>query len=72
MIMYRVEPVYSGYHETSLKCPDYEGVLIFQVSLHVNRYFGFITKCPDFGGVLFSSALINQFHCNLIKNFPGS
>jgi len=33
------------------KCPDYQGVLIFQVSLHVNGYFGTITKYPDYGGV---------------------
>ena len=32
--------------------PDYRGVLIFQVSLHVNGYFGTITKCLDYGGVL--------------------
>ena len=38
--------------QASLKCPDYQGVLIFQVSLHVNGYFGTITKCPDYGGVL--------------------
>ena len=24
--------------------PDYQGVLIFQVSLHINGYFGTITK----------------------------
>ena len=46
-----VKPVYSGYLGTSLKCPDYQGVLIFQVSLHVNGYFGTITKCPGYGGV---------------------
>ena len=47
-----VKPVYSGHLGISLKCLDYQGVLIFQVSLHVNGYFGTITKCPDYGGVL--------------------
>ena len=31
-----VEPVYYGHLGTSQKCPDYQGVLIFQVSLHDN------------------------------------
>jgi len=47
-----VKPVYSGHLGTSLKCPDYQGVLIFQVSLHGNGYFGTITKSPDYGSVL--------------------
>ena len=34
-----------------LKSPDYQGILIFQVSLHANGYFRTITKCPDYGGV---------------------
>jgi len=46
-----VKPVYSGHLGTSQKYPDYQGVLIFQVSLHVNGYFGTITKSPDYGGV---------------------
>ena len=46
-----VKPVYSGHLGTSLKCSDYQGVLIFQVSLHVNGYFGTITKSPDYGVV---------------------
>ena len=39
---------------TSQKCPDYQGVLIFQVSLHNNvsfgttaRYVDYAGKCPD-------------------------
>ena len=43
-----VKPVYSGHLETSLKCPDYQGVPIFQVGLHANGYFGTITKCLDY------------------------
>ena len=46
-----VKPVYSGHFGTKLKCPNNQGVLIFQVSLHVNGYFGTITKSPDYGGV---------------------
>jgi len=58
IIIIIVKPVYS---EHSLKCPDYQGVLIFQVSLHANGYLG-ITKCPDYAGV-FSRVLIKRFHC---------
>jgi len=47
-----VKPVYSGHLGTSLKCPVYQGVLIFQVNLHVNGYFWTITRHPDYGGVL--------------------
>ena len=39
-----------GHLGTSLKCPDYQGVLIF-LSLDVNGYFGTITKSPDYRGV---------------------
>ena len=47
-----VEPVCSRQLGTSLKCPDYQGVLILQVNLHVNALcFGTITNCPDYGGV---------------------
>ena len=46
-----MKPVYSGHPGTNLKCPDYQGVLIFQVSLHVNGYFGTITKSPHYGCV---------------------
>ena len=46
-----VKPVYSGHLGTSPKCPDYQGVLIFQVGLHANGYFGTITKCPDYESV---------------------
>ena len=34
------------------KCPDYQGVLIFQVSLCTKGYFGTSTKCVDYAGVL--------------------
>ena len=33
------------------KCPDYQGVLIFQVSLHDNVSFGTTARCVDYGGV---------------------
>ena len=46
-----VEPVYDGHLGTSQKCPDYQGVLIFQVSLHNNVSFGTITRCVDYAGV---------------------
>ena len=34
---YTVEPVYYGHLETIKRCPDYQGVLIFQVS-YIIRY----------------------------------
>ena len=46
-----VEPVYYG-HLTNKKCPDYQGVLIFRVSLYDKAPFGTITKCLDYTGVL--------------------
>ena len=67
--MTTVELVYSGHLGTSLKCPDYQGVLIFQVNLHVNGYFETITKCPDYGGALISSVLINRFQCKPFNTF---
>ena len=51
--MYTVEPMYYGHYGTIQKCPDYQGVLIFQVSLCDNKApFGTITKCVDYTGVL--------------------
>ena len=60
--MHTVEPVYYGNPGTNKKCPDYQGVLIFQVSLYDKATpFGAITKCS-----LLSSVLINSFHCNRV------
>ena len=50
--------VYHGHLRTTHKCPDYQGVLIFQVSLYDKSSFGTVTKSVDYGGVL-----INRFHC---------
>ena len=41
------------------KDENYQGVLIFQVSLHDKNILGTITKCVDCAGVL--NALINMF-----------
>ena len=49
--------MYSGHLGTSLKCPDYQGILIFQVSL---GYFRTITKCPDYGGITIFKGPDNQ------------
>ena len=46
-----VKPVYYRQVGTSHKCPDYQGVLIFQVSLHDNVSFGTTAKCVDYAGV---------------------
>ena len=41
-------------------CPDYQGVLIFQVILYDEVSFGTSTKCIDYAGV--TSVHINRFH----------
>ena len=46
-----VEPVYYGHLGTKQRCPDYQGVLIFQVSLYDKAPFGTIARCPDYAGV---------------------
>ena len=47
-----VEPVYYGHLGTDQKCPDYQGVLIFQVSLYEKAPYGTTTKYVDYTGVL--------------------
>ena len=44
-----VEPVYYGHLGTNQKCPDYQGILIFRVSLYgcVDYRGVLIVKCPD-------------------------
>ena len=37
---------------TNIKCAEYQGVLIFQVSLYDKAPFGTITKILDYAGVL--------------------
>ena len=49
--MYTVEPVYYGHLGTNQRCPDYQGVLIFQVNLYDKAPFGIIARCPDYAGV---------------------
>ena len=46
-----VEPVYYGHLGTNQRCPDYQGVLIFQISLYDKAPFGTIARCPDYAGV---------------------
>ena len=45
--------------DSSPDYPDYQGVLIFQVSLCSKGYYGTLTKCLDY------CVLINRFHCSL-------
>ena len=47
-----VEPMYYGCIGTIYKCPDYQGVLIIQFSLHAKAPFVTVTKCVDYAGVL--------------------
>ena len=46
-----VEPVYYGHLGTNQRCPDNQGVLIFQVSLYDKAPFGTIARRPDYAGV---------------------
>ena len=46
------------------KCPDYQGVLIFQVISYDKVSFGTSTKCVDYAGVH-----INRFHCIPVHTF---
>ena len=63
-ITYTVEPVHYGHLRTNIKCPDYQGVLIFQVSLSDKASFETITLSVEIMQMsLFSSVLINRFHC---------
>ena len=48
---YTVDPVYYGHLGNNQRCPDYQGVLIFQVSLYDKALFGTIARCPDYAGV---------------------
>ena len=60
-----VKPVYYGHLGTNQKYPDYQGVLIFQVSLYDKAPFRTTTKSVWIMQVsLFSSVLINRFHCS--------
>ena len=44
------------------KCPDYQGVLFFQVILYDKVQFGTKAKCLDYAGVLVFKFHINRFH----------
>ena len=56
---------YYGHLETNEKCPDYQGVLIFQVSLYDKAPFGTINVLiMQLQVSLFSRILINRFHCS--------
>ena len=58
-----ITPVYYGRLGTSQKCPDYQGVLIFQISLHNNVSFGTTARCVDYAGVHILKCPDNRFHC---------
>ena len=50
--MCRMEPVYYGHLGTDQKCPNYQGVLFYQVILYDKVPFGTSTKCVNYAGVL--------------------
>ena len=43
--------VYYEHLWTSQKCSDYQGAMIFQVSLHNSVLFGTTARCVDYAGV---------------------
>ena len=45
-----VEPVYYRHLGTNKKCPDYQGILIVQVSLYDKAHLGVcgLSRCPYF------------------------
>ena len=53
-------PVYYGHIGTSQKCPDCQGILIFQVILNDKMQFGTLTKCVDYAGAKCPSTFINN------------
>ena len=61
-----MEPVYYGHLGTSKKCPDYQGVLIFQVILYEKGSFGTSTKCVDYAGVL-TTLTGSTVECNSLQ-----
>ena len=54
--MYTVEPVHYGHLGTNQKCPDYQGVLIFQlhnIMYHLGQQLGvWIIQVSSFSSVL--------------------
>ena len=60
-----VEPVYYEHLGTNKKYPDYQGVLIFQVSLYDKASFGTITKCVDYAGIVLPFRLFTIYGCAL-------
>ena len=68
MLIVCVEPVYYGHLGTTHKCPDYQGVLIVQVSLYDKAApFGNITKCVDYVGVL----IVRRLNCTQFASVIG-
>ena len=43
-----MEPVYCGHLGTIYKCPDYQGIQIFKVSLYDKAPFGTVIKHMDY------------------------
>ena len=54
--------MYYGHLGTNQKCPDYQGVLIFQVSLYTKATFGTISVWIMQESLFSSAQLINRFH----------
>ena len=63
-----MELVYYGHLGTNKAFPDYQGVLILQVSLYDKAPFGIITKCVDYAGVPVVKCSKHRFHCSEFEN----
>ena len=59
-----VKPVYYGHLGTNKKCPDYQAVLIFQVSLYDKAPFRTITRCANAGVLIFITVSLYTYHEN--------
>ena len=58
--IYTVKPVYCGHLGTTLKCADYQGVLILY---DIAALRASAVKRVNYAGVLILSVHINRFHC---------
>ena len=53
--------ILNGHLGTNKKCPDYQGVLIFQVSLYDKAPFGTISKRVDYASPYFQVSKLTGF-----------
>ena len=57
IVLFTVEPLYSGHHWDKYKCPEYRGVLISGVNLHYKAQFGTFVSVLNTGVSSFQGVL---------------